>query len=229
MMVFIVLMQIISTKFIIKILLVDDHDLVRTGLRMMLEDANSIGIIGEASDGESAICLARELKPNVVLLDLKMPGIGGLEAARKMLRIDNDIKIIAVTACDDDFSPVRFMQTGAHGYLTKSSTKNELLHAIRAVYSGQRYVSPKIAQNLTLARICSKTEELQSSPFDNLSTREMQVALMIAQGIKAKEVAIRMKVGHKTINTYRYRIFDKLGVKGDVALARLVHLHELVE
>src|SRR5579864_8854160 len=131
---------------LIKVLLVDDHELVRIGIKRLLQDVNGIKVIGEASTGEEAIKIAKELIPDVVLMDLQMPGIGGLEATRKMIRHNPDIKILALTVCDDEPYPSRLLQAGAAGYLTKGCDTDEMVRAIRAVHSGQRYISPAIAQ-----------------------------------------------------------------------------------
>jgi two-component system, NarL family, invasion response regulator UvrY len=179
----------------------------------------------EARSGEEAVRIARENRPNVVLMDIKMPGIGGLEATRNLLRIDQDMKILVVTVCDDDLFPAKLLQAGASGYLTKGASMEEMVQAIRAVYSGQRYISPVIAQQLAFKHITDKEE----SPFNALSERELQVMLMITHGCKPQEISEKLHLSPKTINSYRYRIFEKLGVKNDVALTLLAMRHGLVD
>lgn len=195
-------------------MLVDDHDLVRTGIRKMLEEAAGIKVVGEASTGEDAVRLARQVKPNVVLMDVKMPGVGGMEATSKLLYVDPDIKVLVVTACDNDLFPARLLEAGAAGYITKDAKPEEMVQAVRAVYAGQRYFSAKIANLLALKQVTSKHE----SPFDALSQRELQIMMMIMRGMKPKEMAEKLFLSAKTINSYRYRIFEKLGVKNDVEL-----------
>lgn len=195
-------------------MLVDDHDLVRTGIRKMLEEAAGINIVGEASSGEDAVRLARQVKPNVVLMDVKMPGVGGMEATSKLLHVDPDIKVLVVTACDNDLFPARLLEAGAAGYITKDAKLEEMVQAVRAIYAGQRYFSAKIANLLALKQVTSKHE----SPFDTLSQRELQIMMMIMRGMKPKEMAEKLFLSAKTINSYRYRIFEKLGVKNDVEL-----------
>lgn len=114
----------------IRVLVVDDHDLVRTGITRMLADIDGLQVVGEGDSGESALKLARELKPDVVLMDVKMPGIGGLEATRKLLRSHPDIKVVAVTVCEEDPFPTRLLQAGAAGYLTKGAGLDEMVQAI---------------------------------------------------------------------------------------------------
>ena len=169
--------------------------------------------------------LGRKLKPQVVLMDVKMPGIGGFEATRKLLRIDPDVKVLIVTICNNDLYPARLLQVGASGYLTKGATMEEMIQAIRAVYSGQRYISPEIASRLAFKHVSDTAE----SPFESLSERELQVMLMITMGMKVQEIAERLCLSPKTVNSYRYRIFDKLKVKNDVALTLLAIRHGLVE
>jgi len=159
---------------VIKVLVVDDHDLVRMGITRMLADINGIKVVGEAGSGEEALRLCRELEPLVVLMDVKMPGIGGLEATRKLLRQQPDLRIVAVTVCDEEPFPSRLLKAGAAGYLTKGAALEEMVRAIRAVAAGQRYISPDIAQRLALSAL----EDEQSSPFDALSEREMQITII---------------------------------------------------
>ena len=134
----------------IKVLVVDDHDLVRTGISRMLSDVPGLSVIGEADSGETAVVRARELKPDVILMDVRMPGIGGLEATRKLVQHDKHIKVIAVTVCDEEPFPTRLMQAGAAGYVTKGAALDEMVTAIRQVHAGLRYISPDIAQQLAL-------------------------------------------------------------------------------
>ncbi|MDF1759216.1 MAG: UvrY/SirA/GacA family response regulator transcription factor [Coxiellaceae bacterium] len=209
----------------INVMLVDDLDLVRTGIRKMLDESAGIKVIGEATSGEEAVKLARSVKPNVVLMDVKMPGIGGFEATRKLIRMDPDIKVLIVTVCDNDLYPARLLQVGASGYLTKGATMDEMVQAIKAVHAGQRYISPEIANRLAFKHVSDKDE----SPFETLSERELQVMLMITKGMKVQEIADKLCLSPKTVNSYRYRIFEKLNVKNDVELTLLAIRHGLVE
>ncbi len=203
-------------------MVVDDHDLVRMGITRMLADIPDIRVVGEAGSGESALALARELKPDVVLMDLRMPGIGGLEATRKLLRQQPDIRVVAVTICDEDPFPSRLLQAGAAGYLTKGACLDEMVKAIRHVMSGQRYLSTEIAQHLALKPFDSEADR---SPFDQLSEREMQIALMIVGCQKIQDISDKLFLSPKTVNTYRYRIFEKLAIHSDVELALLAVRH----
>jgi two-component system invasion response regulator UvrY len=210
---------------LISVLLVDDHDLVRSGIRRMLEDAPGIKVVGEACSGEDALKISRELKPNVVLMDVKMPGIGGLEATRKLIRSDPEIKIIIVTVYSNDLFPTRFIQAGALGYITKGASMEEMIQAIRTVFSGQRYISPEIANRIALKSLTDSGK----TPFDLLSERELQVMMMITKGIKVQEISEKLHLSPKTVNSYRYRIFEKLGVKNDVELTHFALRHGLLD
>jgi DNA-binding NarL/FixJ family response regulator len=210
---------------LIKVLVVDDHDLVRSGIVRLLSDANGIDVIAEANCGEDAIKLSRELDPDVVLMDINMPGIGGLEATRKLVRANPDIKVIAVTACDDGPFAGRLMQAGAAGFMSKGAEVEEMVRAILKVRSGQRYISPEIAQRMALKPF----QEGSDSPFDALSEREMQTTLMIVGCHKVQEISDKLCVSPKTVNSYRYRIFEKLGITSDVELTILAMKHGILD
>ncbi len=205
--------------------MVDDHDLVRTGISRMLADVPDLDVVGEADNGETAITLARKLQPDVVLMDVRMPGIGGLEATRKLIQHDRNLKVIAVTVCHEEPFPTRLMQAGASGYLTKGAGLEEMVMAIRQVSMGQRYISPDIAQLLALKAFGSNAE----TPFDQLSEREIQIALMIVSCEKVQSISDKLCLSPKTVNTYRYRIFEKLGITSDVELTLLAVRHGMIE
>lgn len=210
----------------IKVLVVDDHDLVRMGITRMLGDVSGIEVVGQATSGEDAIKQVRELAPEVVLMDVKMPGIGGLEATRKILRSNPDTKVIAVTACQAEPFPSRLLQAGASGYLTKGAGLDEMVKAIRVAKAGQRYISPEIAQQLALKPFQADGGK---TPFDELSERELQVALMIVNCHKVQEISDKLFLSPKTVNSYRYRVFDKLSIHSDVELTLLAVRHDMLD
>jgi two-component system, NarL family, invasion response regulator UvrY len=209
----------------IKILIVDDHALVRTGIKYILHDVEGILVIGEASSGEDAIKLTRELNPDVILMDVQMPGIGGLGATRKLLRISPEIKILIVTVCDDDLFPSKLIQAGAFGYITKGSSRKEMIKAIHTIYTGQRYLSPEIASQLAMKHL---TDE-KKKPLELLSERELQISMMITNGIKVPQISKKLCLSNKTVNSYRYRIFEKLKINSDVELTHFAIRNGLVE
>lgn len=210
----------------ISVLLVDDHHLVRMGIGRMLGDVQGIKVVGEASSGEEAISKARELQPNVVLMDIKMPGIGGLEATRKLTRVNAELKVIAVTVCEEEPFPSRLLQAGAGGYITKGAPLDEMVKAIRIVHSGQRYISPEIAQKLALKPF---KNEGAGSPFDVLSERELQIMIMVINCQKVQNISDKLCLSPKTVNSYRYRIFEKLSVSSDVELTLLAVRHGMLD
>lgn len=200
----------------IKILLVDDHDLLRTGLKKLLHDTKEVEVIGEAGSGEEALKVADELQPDLVLMDIKMPGIGGLEATRRLLHFHPKLRIIAVSSCSEEPFPSRLLQAGAQGYLTKGCAIEEIVEAIHKVHSGGSYISPEIAQLLALRKVSD-----EDVPFDKLSERELQVMLMITSGQKVQEISDKLCLSPKTVNSYRYRLFEKLKINNDVELTHL--------
>lgn len=209
----------------IKVLIVDDHDLVRTGIKLMLSDVTGIRVVGEASSGENAIDQSKLLQPDVVLMDVRMPGMGGLEATKKLLRVCPNIRILIVTVCDSDLFPTRLMGAGAYGYITKDASMDEMIKAIRTVYQRQRYISQDIANQLAIKALTDKGEPV----FDMLSERELQVSFKIIAGNRVQEIADELCLSPKTVNSYRYRIFEKLDIKNDVELTHLAIKHGLIE
>lgn len=210
----------------INVLLVDDHELVRTGIKRILDDVRGFKVVGEAKDGEAAVQFCRQYAPNIVLMDMNMPGMGGLEATKKICRYCPDVKIIVLTVnCEDPF-PSKVMQIGAHGFLTKGAGSDEMVRAIRSVHAGQRYIAPEIAQQIALAQVTGRTDE---NPFQSLSERELQIMLMITKGEKAQDIAERLNLSSKTVNSYRYRMFEKLNVGGDVELTHLAIRHKMID
>jgi len=209
----------------INTMLVDDHDLVRSGIRRLLEDVRDIRVTAEAENGEQAIRLVRRQVPDIILMDVSMPGIGGLEATRKITRSQPDMKIIVVSIHDDDPFPARLLEAGASGYITKGCKVDEIVMAIRSVHQGQQYLSPGIAQKLALSYVHNRDK----SPFDDLTQRETQVMLMVVSGVTNKRISEQLCLSPKTTSTYRYRLFEKLGVENDVELTRFAIRHGLVK
>jgi two-component system invasion response regulator UvrY len=209
----------------INVMLVDDHDLVRKGIRRLLDDASGIKVVAEAMDGEQAIREVRKKKPDVILMDVSMPGIGGLEATRKITRSLPDMKIIAVTIHDEDPFPARLLEAGAAGYITKGCAIEEIISAIQSVHQGKQYITPAVAQKLALSFVNHGAK----SVIEELTQREMQVMLMMVRGDSNKEISISLCLSPKTTSTYRYRLFEKLGVDNDVELTRFAIRHGLIK
>jgi len=209
----------------ITVLLVDDHQLVRSGIRRILDDVEGIRVVGEAASGEEALKLVKECAPEVVLMDVNMPGIGGLEATRKLLRADEQLRIIALTVHVDEPYPSRLLEAGALGYLTKGCDEAEIVRAIQTVYRGDRYIGADIARQMVISGLEGK----QKNPFDRLSQREVQVMMMITQGNKLQDISDKLCLSPKTVSTYRYRLYEKLGVENDVELTHLAIRHGMID
>lgn len=209
----------------IKVLVVDDHELVRTGICRMLADTPEIDVVGQAESGEMAIDIARREHPDVVLLDVNMPGIGGVETTRRLLQCVDGVRVLAVSGLAEEPYPSLLLKAGAKGYITKGAPMAEMVRAIRKVMQGGKYFSADIAEQIA----SSYLSEQAQSPFDLLSEREMQVAMMVVNCVSAQEIADRLFVSVKTVNTYRYRIFEKLNVDSDVKLTHLAIRYGLIK
>lgn len=212
----------------IRVLVVDDHELVRTGIRRLLEDRSEqagIAVVGEAASGEEALEKVRDLHPDVVLLDLSMPGIGGLEALRRIRRHDPGVKVIILTVHSQGPLPRRLLEAGAMGYLTKGCHVDEILTAIQRVVQGERHISAEIAQQLALSMLPGG----EASPLDRLSERELQILLMLTQGHKPQSISAKLCLSPKTVSTYKSRLQNKLNAHSDADLIRLAMQHGLLE
>ena len=207
----------------IKVFIVDDHALVRTGFRLILGKEVDIEVVGEAESAEQALPMIRSLKPDVVLCDLHLPGLSGLEVTERIVKGNYGTRVIIVSVLEDGPMPKRLMEAGASGYVGKACDATELLRAVRDVARGKKYLSSAIAQGLALAKITGEAE----SPFDALTPREMEVALLLNQGMRQEAIAKRLSLSAKTINTHKSRLFDKLGIADTIALARLVSQYGL--
>jgi len=205
-----------------KVFLLDDHGLMRAGYRMMLEPHADIEVVGEASSGEEALPMIRRLKPDVVLCDLHMPGVSGLDITERLVKGQSPARVIIVSVQVDGPMPRRLLDAGAFGYLGKCCEATELLKAIREVARGRRYLGADIAQALALG-------ERSGSPFDLLSRREMEISLLFCQGLRAEDIARKLSLSGKTVATHKYRLMDKLGIKDTVALARMAAQHGVTE
>lgn len=209
----------------IKILIVDDHALVRRGIKRLLEDLPDVMVIGESDSGEDALQKVKSLQPDIILLDIKMPGIGGWEVIRRLNKSANQVKIIALTSIATDLFPAKIFKLGVQGYLTKESGVEEMAQAIQKVSKGEKYLSSQIAQNMAMRSL----DEQNGSPFDKISEREMQVTIMIASGMTVQEISQKLFLSTKTVNGYRYRVFEKLNIKNDVELTHLAVKHKIIE
>jgi two-component system invasion response regulator UvrY len=210
----------------IKILLVDDHELFRAGLRSILSEVPGMRVVGEAGSGEEAGEMTGTVHPDVVLMDVHMPGIGGIEATRRITHRYENVKVIAVTALSDEPFPSKLLDAGARGYLSKSCTASEVADAIRAVHRGQHFLGRDVAQKLSIAHL---KRAGQPDALSLLTAREMQIMMMITSGQSTQDMSDSLFLSPKTISTYRRRLFEKLGVSNDVELTHYAIRNGLVD
>ncbi|MBT8039050.1 MAG: response regulator [Gammaproteobacteria bacterium] len=208
----------------IRLLVVDDHELVRIGLRHILADYPSIIIAGEAGEGEVALRMNRHLKPDVVLLDVCLPGLSGFEVTRRLKQASPRVGVIILTVHERAPYPERLLEAGASAYLTKGCAATELVQAIETVARGGRHIGSGIAQKMALNVLPGR----QRSPFDGLSSREMEVLLMLTDGKKVADIAQTMHLSPKTVATYKYRIYEKLNTRNDVDMTRMAMRYGIV-
>ena len=209
----------------IKVLLADDHAVVRTGFRLLLQSQPDINVVAEAQSGEAACQMFAELSPDVVVMDLGMPGMGGLEAMRRIRARNPAARVLALSAHDDPMHARRALREGALGFLSKRSAPEALIEAISAIAAGRRYIDPGLAQKLALAEI----EGAARSPIEQLSEREFEVFIRLAGGATVQKIADDLKLSASTIGTHLYNIKQKLGVVNQSELTLLAIRHGLIE
>ena len=198
----------------IKILLVDDHAVVRMGFKMLIEAETDIKVIGEAESGEAAVKLFQELKPDIIVMDITMPGIGGLEAIDRIMAKDKSTKILVLSAHEDSVHPKRVLNAGAMGYLTKRSAAEELIKAIKSIHQGKRYLEPNIAQQMAITQLSGET-----NPAEILSDREFEVFMALAKGKSTNDIADTLCLSPRTVGTHLYNIKQKLNANNSAEIA----------
>ena len=208
----------------INVMLVDDHAVVRMGFKMLLETALDIKVIAEAENGETAIKAYMEHKPNVVVMDITMPGMGGLEAIERILAKDSSARILVLSAHEDSVHPKRVLNAGAMGYLTKRSAAEELIKAIHMVASGKKYIEASVAQQMAIQQL-SGTQ----SPVDVLSEREFEVFMSLAKGKTTNEIAENLFLSPRTVGTHLYNIKQKLNANNSAEIALIAMRSGLLE
>lgn len=205
-------------------MLVDDHAVVRMGFKMLLESASDIKVIAEAENGEQAVKQYAEHHPDVVVMDITMPGIGGLEAIERIMAKDNAARILVLSAHEDSVHPKRVLNAGAMGYLTKRSAAEELIKAIRTVASRKRYLEASVAQQMAIQQLSGET-----NPVDVLSDREFEVFIALAKGKTTNEIADTLCLSPRTVGTHLYNIKQKLNANNSAEIALIAMRAGLID
>ena len=198
----------------IRVMIVDDHAILRAGLRMLVNAQADMGVVSEVPDGEKAVQEIRETKPDVTLLDLTMPRVGGMKALQEIARDCRETRVLILTMHDDPAYLRSALAAGASGYLLKRAVDSELIAAIRAVHRGGTFVDPRLASILVQDVLAKKgTKAGPTRPVNILSDRELQVLSLVARGYSSAQIAKQIFVGVKTVETYRSRFAEKLGLR----------------
>jgi two-component system invasion response regulator UvrY len=208
----------------INVLLVDDHAVVRMGFKMLLESASDIKVIAEAENGEQAVKMYMEHKPDVVVMDITMPGIGGLEAIERIMAKDNTARVLVLSAHEDSVHPKRVLNAGAMGYLTKRSAAEELIKAIRTVAGRKMYLEANIAQQMAIQQLSG-----EQNPVDVLSDREFEVFMALAKGKTTNEIAETLCLSPRTVGTHLYNIKQKLNANNSAEIALIAMRSGLID
>ncbi|BBO83989.1 response regulator transcription factor [Desulfosarcina ovata] len=210
----------------IKVLLADDHSIVRAGLRRIVEESGDIEVVAEASDGREAILAVRKEKPDVAVIDISMPVLDGLEVITQLKSENPQLPILVLTMHEEHQYVVRAIETGAMGYITKQSAPEQLVKAIRKVHSGSLFLTADAAEALAL-RVAKGSQS--QSPLETLSTRELQVLRRLAMGYTNREIASAYHISIKTVDTYRFRLLKKLNLRNNADLSRFAIQNRLIE
>lgn len=207
----------------IRLLIVDDHGIVRKGLKQIVAENPDMVVAGEAASGEEALQLAREQEFDVAIIDIAMPGRGGLDIIKSLRALRPSLKIIMLSMYSEEQYAIRSLRDGASAYLTKANATDELVKAIETVASGKRYITPSVAE-----RLASYIEEDSSRlPHESLSDRELQVLVMIGSGKSMSEIAVDLSLSIKTVSTYRARLLEKMGMDSNAQLIKYAVQHRL--
>ena len=213
-------------RAVINILLADDHSLVRAGLKRVIEESPDIRVLAEASDGAEAISQYERVKPDVVVMDISMPGIDGLESAKQLLSLYPEVRILILTRHQEEHYAIRTIKAGCLGYLTKGTSTQQLHDAIRAVFQGRRFLTDEGRDIVDLQFISNRSDLDQ---VKGLSDRELQVLCLIARGRKLKEAAAELSLSIKTVETYRANVLRKLCLRNNVDICRFALENGLID
>jgi len=213
---------------VIRLAVADDHHLVREGIRALLERAGDIEVVGEAVDGAQAVDLVRRLAPDVLLVDVAMPGLNGIQALERIRALGTATQVVVLSMYSDEALVRQALQHGARGYLLKGSVSEELLFAVRAAARGAAYLSPVVSDTLRTDRAAATPGTGTADPFEPLSPREREILELISQGHTNSQMAARMGISIKTVERHRMKLMGKLGANSVVDLIRIAVRHGLI-
>ncbi len=209
----------------IRVLIIDDHPIVRTGIRSLLAGASDIEVVGEAGDGEEGLEQALHLRPNVITLDISMPGMGGMEVLKELKKQPHQAAILVLSLHPEDRYAIRLLRAGASGYVTKAAPSETLIQAIRKVCGGGKYISPEVAERLAF----TIDPNFEGPLHERLSNREMEVMRQLASGRTVTEIGHQLELSVKTVSTYRRRILEKMALGSTAEIVRYAVENQLVE
>jgi len=208
----------------INILLVDDHKLMREGIRFMLEQETDLSVIGEASNGREALELCSELHPNIIVMDINMPDMNGTEATRRIRKDFSNTRIVALSMHSDKYIVMQMLKAGASGYLLKDCSGQDIVTAIRSVHEGKSFLSPEITGVVIENYVQQTSLEAAEEPA-KLTTKEREVLQLIAEGFTSKEIASHLNIAAKTVDNHRVNVMDKLGIRSVAELTKFAIRH----
>jgi len=215
----------------VKVILADDHPIVRHGLRRLLESKSEFQVVGETEDGLEVLPLVEKLKPDVLILDLMMPGLNGLEAARQVRDQARNVRILILSMHKEDGYVLQALRNGAHGYIIKDSGPSELFDAIHTVLGGSRYLSPQLAERLgdrLNNHLTEGSNEMLMDPYEKLTNREREVLQLVAEGYTAQEIALKLTISRRTAEQHRGNVMHKLGLQNQREVVRYAILRGLL-
>jgi two-component system response regulator NreC len=207
-------------------MIADDHGVIRAGLRALLSGLPDLEVVGEAVDGRDTLRKAIELKPNIVLMDLSMPEMGGVEATRQLAQIASDIRVLILTVHEDESLLKEVIRAGASGYIIKRAVEDELIHAIRVVARGDMYVHPSLTR--ALFNPTASTTELKAYEVETLTSREIEVLRLLAKGYTNRQIAEQLGISPRTAEGHRANLSGKLGLRSRVELVEYAQQHGLL-
>jgi two-component system, NarL family, response regulator NreC len=210
----------------VRILICDDHTLFCEGIKAILREKTSLEIIGEARDGRQAVELAKELKPDVLLMDVSMPDMTGFDATRRIREFDQTMKVLILTMHEEEELVARCLEAGASGYIIKDAPASQLVYAIETVQKGERYLSPVVLKKVVAGYV--KNSQRPKTSYDRLSTREREVLKLLAEGLSVKEIATRLNLSVKTVDVHKYNLMRKIDVHDRAELIKYAIQKKLI-